>query len=119
MTDDRDQTLLALFKEAQGELEGETFTARVLDQSRSQSYLVILGLSCFAMIVAVLAWFLDIPFEVAQLITQALTTTLVDLGDSWVAWLFSPINNIASLLVLGVKAIRVFQQRIVGASYVN
>jgi hypothetical protein len=119
MTDERDPILLALFQEAHGDLDGETFTARVLDQTRSQRYLVILGLSCLGMVLAGSAWFFNIPVEVAQLITQALTTTLIDLGNSWVAWLFSPINNVASLLVLGVKAIRVFQQRIVGASYVN
>ena len=48
---------------------------------------------------------------------QALTTTLIDLGDGWLAWVFSPVNNIAALLVLFVKAIRVGRKRIIGASY--
>ncbi|MCH7816334.1 MAG: hypothetical protein IIC60_07175, partial [Proteobacteria bacterium] len=61
-----------------------------------------------------------LPFqELAALIAQGLTISLMDLGDSWIAWVFAPINNIASLLLLSVKAIRVFRKKIINASYAN
>ena len=61
-----------------------------------------------------------LPFqELAALIAQGLTISLVDLGDSWIAWVFAPINNIASLLLLSVKAIRVFRKKIINASHAN
>ena len=37
--------------------------------------------------------------EFALLLAQGLTTTLIDLGSGWLALIFAPINNIASLIV--------------------
>ncbi|MFP6826809.1 MAG: hypothetical protein VB977_11985 [Pseudohongiellaceae bacterium] len=54
--------------------------------------------------------------EIAQLITTALSITLVDLGQGWI---FSPINNIASVLVLAWKAMRIIRNKILNASYAN
>jgi hypothetical protein len=117
MTDDRDPRLQALFAEAQHELDGETFTARVMTKSRFLRYRVLALWIGMAFVLAAGAWYLAIPLEVAQLMAQVLTTTLIDLGDGWLAWVFSPVNNIAALLVLFVKAIRVGRKRIIGASY--
>ena len=44
---------------------------------------------------------------------------MIDLGDSWLAWLFSPVNHIAGLLVLSVKAIRVGRKKLLVASYAD
>jgi len=119
MTDDRDLILHTLFAEVQHELDGDEFTARVMAQTRSLSYRVTVAWICAGLVLATCTWMLAIPLEVAQLITQALTTTLIDLGDSWVAWAFSPVNNIAALLVLLVKAIRIVRKKITNASYSN
>ena len=117
MTDDRDPRLQALFAEAQHALDGETFTARVMARSRFLRYRALSLWGGMAFVLAAGAWYLAIPLEVAQLLAQALTTTLIDLGDGWLAWVFSPVNNIAALLVLFVKAIRVGRKRIIGAAY--
>ncbi len=37
---------------------------------------------------------------------------VADLSESWLAWLISPINNIASLIVLGVKALRIGMKKL-------
>ncbi|HIG42833.1 MAG: hypothetical protein ABGY96_20940 [bacterium] len=120
MTNDRDlenqQWLQTLFTKAQQELDGETFTMQVVQQMRIRSYRVYLGLACAVLMVATGLWILAIPLEVVQLITQLLTTSLVDLGDTWIAWLLSPINNIASLTILCVKAFRVARRKISTAS---
>ncbi len=119
MTDDRDPRLQALFAEAQHDLDGEAFTANVMAQTRFLRYRSVAPWIFVALMLAAGAWFLAIPLEVAQLIAQSLTTTLVDLGDSWLAWVFSPINNIASLLVISVKAIRIVRKKITSTSYAN
>ncbi|MDP7357226.1 MAG: hypothetical protein QF828_02225 [Pseudomonadales bacterium] len=119
MTDDRDPLLQTLFEEAGHDLDGGAFTARVVAQTRILRYRAVVGLSSVALMLAVGAWFFAVPVEIAQLITQVLTISLIDLGDSWIAWLLSPINNIASLVVLSVKSIRVARKKITGASYAN
>lgn len=119
MTDDRDPFLQTLFAEAQHDLDAEAFTSQVMAQTRSRRYRTLAGLACAALILAAVAWYLAIPLEFAQLITQLLAITLVDLGDSWLAWLFSPVNNIAGLLIISVKAIRVARKKIMRASYAN
>ncbi|MCZ6501053.1 MAG: hypothetical protein O6945_00900 [Gammaproteobacteria bacterium] len=120
MTDDRDPLLQTLFAEAQRELDGEAFTAHVMARTRSQRYQVIAGWFGVALVLAACTWLLALPIqEFAQLIVQGLAITLIDLGDSWLAWLFSPVNNIAGLLVLSVKAIRIIRKKIIGASYAN
>ena len=119
MTDDRDPFLQTLFAEAQHDLDGEVFTAQVMAQMRFLRYRSVAPWIFVALMLAAGAWFFAIPLEVAQLIAQVLTITLIDLGDSWLAWLFSPINNIAALLIISVKAIRIGRKKIIGASYAN
>ena len=112
MTDDRDPLLQNLFAEAEQELEAEVFTSSVLAQTRAFRYRIMAGWSLAALTLAFIALLLDIPQELPQLIAQSLTATLVDLGDSWLSWLFSPINNIASLIVLSVKALHVAMKKL-------
>lgn len=119
MTDDRDPILQSLFAEAQLDLEGKEFTALVMAQSNRLRNRGIGIAACIALLLATGAWFLAIPLEIAELITQVLTITLIELGDSWVAWMFSPINNLASLLILGAKAMHMVHKKVVGASYAN
>ncbi len=118
MTDDRDPILQSLFADAQHDLDGEAFTARVMAQTHKQKYRVIAGGLVVAIVLAASAWIFALPLqELAQLIAQVLTSSLVDLGESWAVWVLAPVNNVASLLVLSVKAIRVIRKKIIGASY--
>jgi hypothetical protein len=112
MTDDRDPHLQNLFAEAEEELEAEVFTSRVLVQARTFRYRIVAGWSLGALTLAIIAWLLDVPQELPQLVAQSLTATLVDLGDSWLSWLFSPINNIASLILLSVRALHVGMKKL-------
>jgi hypothetical protein len=125
-TDEQDPLLQKLFDEANYDFDEAAygfdeaaFTARVMARTRFSRYRVLVPWAGVALLLAAGAWYLAIPLELAQLVAQVLTTTLIDLGDSWLAWVFSPVNNIAALFVLGVKAIRVGHRRITGASYAN
>jgi bacteriorhodopsin len=117
--DERDPVLQSLFADTRHEFPADEFVARVMARSRFIRYRTLVPWVILALALAAGAWFLAIPIEVAQLFAEALTTTLIDLGDSWLAWLFSPINNIAALFVLAVKAIRMGRRKIVGAAYAN
>jgi hypothetical protein len=46
-----------------------------------------------------------------QQVSLVFTISLFDLGDGWVAWALSPVNNIAGVLLLSVKAIRILRKR--------
>ena len=119
MTDQRNPAVESLFSEAQHDLDGEEFVARVMTRTRIRRSLTVAAWVCTGLVTAAGAWFLAIPVEVTHLISQVLTTTLIDLGDSWLAWLFSPVNNVAALFVIIVKAIRIGRKKIFGASFAS
>ena len=117
MTDDRDPLLQTLFAEAQQELDGTEFVRQVMLQAGRQRHQVI-AYAALAVLVIACGLVLTQPLqEFALLLAQGLTTTLVDLGDGWLSFLISPINNVASLVILSLKALRSGHKRFVGASY--
>lgn len=120
MTDDRDPRLQALFADAQGELDGEEFVTGVMAKTRKPKQLLIVVLSGLALLLVAGTWLFSLPaFEISQVIATALTTTLIDLGEGWAAWILSPVNNIASLVVLSLKGIRMIQKKVRGVSYLG
>jgi hypothetical protein len=118
MTEDRDPILQQLFVEAREELDGELFTARVMQRSRFARYRTAAGWLAAALVLVVGAGALFTPLQdFALLLGQALTTGLVDLGDGWWALVVSPINSVASVLVLLVKGTRMAMSKVRSASY--
>ena len=117
MTNDRDPILQSMFTAAQKDLDGEVFTDRVNKKTRSQRNRMIVALISVVFVMAVCIWIFAIPIqEFPRVVTNFLTTTLIDLGDGWVAWVFSPVNNIAGLLVLSLKAMRMLWKKVIVAS---
>jgi hypothetical protein len=121
MDDERDPILQNLFAESQHDLDGEAFTASVMARSRFSRYQRILPWIGGALALAV-SLLLLIPLQefgvlIALFFTDILTITLIDLGEGWLALVLSPVNNIASLIVLGVKALRMGRKKIIGGSY--
>ena len=121
MDEERDPILQKLFAESQHELDGEAFTASVMTRSRFLRYQRLLPWLGGALALAV-SLLLLVPLQefgvlIALFVTDILTITLFDLGEGWLALVFSPVNNIASLIVLGVKALRMGRKKIIGASY--
>lgn len=45
------------------------------------------------------------------------STTLIDLGEGWLALVFMPINNIAGLVVITARAIHLGWKKITGTSF--
>ena len=59
---------------------------------------------CAALAMFALGLYITLPLqEFALLISQILTSSLIDLGEGWLTFFLAPINNIASILVVGGK----------------
>jgi hypothetical protein len=107
MTEPVDQKLQALFAEAREELDGEALTARVMAGTRRKSLELYLGIGGAALTIILATWLLlGVPLlAFALLVSQALSATLFDLGDGWLAMALMPVNNIASLIILSLKGL--------------
>ncbi len=69
------------------------------DQRRSLWKMVTLAA------IALIAVTATIQLGVTEVVTLSLTSPLISLGEGWVSWILSPINNTGALLVLLVKFI--------------
>ena len=118
-SDDRDPLLVDFFSDAEVELDGEIFISRVMAETTKLRYRLFAGLIVLVLVLATFTWFLGIPLEIAQLVSQVLSTPLINLGETWLAFVLSPINHIAGLLVLTAKVVRVFWKKQTGLSYVR
>ena len=119
MTNNQDQLLQSVFAEARQDLDGEVLTARIMTKTRRMLYLLATGSITIALILLAGVWLMfGIPLlEFAVLISQFLTMGLVDLGEGWLALVFMPVNNIASLIVIAAKAIHMGWKKLVSASF--
>ena len=118
MTDHRDPVLSSLFANSQVDQEDTAFTDHVVAKTRSLRYKIVAGLACFVLVLVAGAWALELPMmEVVQLITEGLTTNLVQLDDGWLSWVLMPVNNVASVLVLSLKAFRMLRKKIISTTY--
>ena len=119
MTNKQDQLLQTVFAEARQDLDGTAFTARIMSRTRKFLYLLALGAIAVAGMLLTGAWLIfGMPLlEFAVMISNALTTTLIDLGEGWLALAFTPINNIASLVIITARAIHLGWKKISGASF--
>jgi len=112
MNNDHDAVLQTLFTDARKDLEGEAFTARVIARTRGLKIRFATGLAAVAVVLlGCIAFFAAPIIEISQPVTQVLTTSLFDLGEGSLAWFLSPVNNIASLLILVAKGLRVAWKR--------
>jgi len=117
--ENQDQLLQSAFAEARQDLDGEALTARVMAKTRRLLFLLAAGGLSLAGVLLVGTWLIfGLPLlEFAVLISQFLTMTLVDLGEGWLALVFMPVNNIASLIVITARGIHLCWKKINAASF--
>jgi len=121
MTNNQDQLLQSVFAEARQDLNDEMLTSSVMAKTRRVLFMLVAGALSLALVLLAGFWLIfGLPLlEFAVLISQFLTMTLVDLGEGWLALVFMPVNNIASLVVITVKAIHLGWKKLIGASFAN
>ena len=119
MNEDLDPTLQEWFDAGPpAELRTDAFTAQVMTSTRFARGRQVAGALAALGLVAVCAVALLAPLqELVALVAQALSSALVDLGDDWWALALSPVNSVATVLVLVWKLARVGITRIRGTSY--
>ena len=101
MAEFRDPTLEKLFSEAKRELEGEAITTQVMAQTRNRLFTMAAAGALLGLVVLLIAWYVFAGplLDFAILVSQFLTNPLIELGEGWLALVFMPINNMASLTV--------------------
>ena len=114
ITENQDQLLQTVFAEARLDLEDAALTSQVMAKTRHMLYKLAAAVLFIAVAVLAGVWLIfGIPIlEFTVLISQFLTMTLLDLGEGWLALVFMPINNIASLTVVTAKAIHLVWKKV-------
>mgnify|MGYP001822989906 CR=1 FL=1 len=118
MTEYHDPSLETLFNEARQDFEGEALTAKVMARTRNRLVTMAAGAATVSLLVLLTAWYLfSVPLlEFALLISAFFTNPLVNLGEGWLALVFLPVNNIASLAVLSAKATLMAWKKLTGTT---
>jgi len=119
MTNNYDPILQSVFAEARQDLDGTAFTARIVSRTRRLLYLLAAGGIAFTVILLTAAWLIFgvSLLEFAVMLSEVLTTTLIDLGEGWLALVFMPVNNIAGLFVISARVIHLGWKKVNGASF--
>ena len=110
MTDDvRDFTLQTLFAEAKQDLADEEFIAQVMSGTDKLKRRAVIGRIFVGLVIALLA----IPLgDTVVLLSQSLVSSFIDLDDQLLAQILSPLNNVGSLLALGLIGLRIVYRKI-------
>ncbi len=115
MADYHDPILKELFAEPLMEPADDTFVDEVMTQTRSRMFWLLASLATVALLLVLTAWVFSGPvLQFTKLLTEALTTSLFDVGDGWLAWILLPVNSVAGLLVISAKIARMTWKRIFG-----
>ena len=118
MTDRRDPQLQSLFTEANRELDGKELTAQVMRKTRLVRYRAWGGVTLLVLLVLLLTWqvFAMPLFDFALMMSQVVTTNLIDLGGGWMELALLPLNSIGGLAVISFKVVRVARKKLMSGS---
>jgi len=117
MSNNHDVVLQNLFEEAQQNLDGSDFTPRVI--KRTYGLVIRIGVMVLSISLVLLAGIVVLgisPFELAQEISAVMNISLFDLGEGWGSWILAPVNNIAGVLILGAKSMRMLYKKVIRIS---
>ena len=121
MTETHDPVLQSLFDEAKQDFEGKVMTASVMAQTRNRLVTKAAVAATFSLVVLLISWYVfAMPLlDFAVLVSQFFTNPLIELGEGWMALIFMPINNIASLSVLAAKGFHMGWKKLTGTTFLR
>ncbi|MEJ2400112.1 MAG: hypothetical protein P8Y52_01855 [Xanthomonadales bacterium] len=121
MTESRDPLLQSVFEQARQELDGADLTASVMARTRRRLVTMAAAAAVAMLAIVLAAWSLigTSLLEFAVLVSQFLTNPLIELGEGWLALIFLPVNNLASIFVLAGKLTLMGWKKLTGASLVR
>lgn len=119
MTDSHDSGLQSLFRRAEESLDGEAITARVMAVTRTRRAWLWSGGIAAALAGVLATWLtLGVPLlEFAVQVSNLLTTSLVDLGEGWLALILLPINSVAGVLAVTAKTAQFLRRKVIGRPF--
>ncbi|MDH3747386.1 MAG: hypothetical protein OER97_04200 [Gammaproteobacteria bacterium] len=107
MNDERDPLLETLFAQVERELVEDDFTAQVMAQVEKRRRNVLIGRLAIVALFVALELLLSAPLQNSVgIITQVLSTSLIEVENEWLALIFAPLNSVAGLigmLLLGLQ----------------
>ena len=113
MTDERHPMIQALFANAEEDLAGDDFVARVMERTQKQVNKTLLAWVCVGLLVLPIVWMLTaFAQDSVYLLTRSLTTSLFDLDHKLLAQVVSPVNNFGFMLALIVVGLRMVYRKI-------
>jgi len=99
MSDERDPLLESLFAEAERNLEDDVYIKQVMVRVEKRRRNVLVGRFSLVALLVVFELLLSAPLQhTVGVIAQALSATLLELENEWVALVFAPLNSIAGLI---------------------
>ena len=121
MTNNQDQMLQSVFADARQDLDDKALTASIIAKTRKLYYLLAAGGIAVTVLLLAGTWLIfGMPLlEFAILISQFMTMALFDLGEGWLALALMPVNNIASLVLVSVKAIHLGWKKLISTSFAH
>ncbi|MEE4294554.1 MAG: hypothetical protein V2I79_11380 [Xanthomonadales bacterium] len=121
MSEYRNPALEQLFRESAREFEGEAITERVMARTRNRLFALAAAGISLSLIAVLVGWYLFAGplLDFAVLVSQFLTHPLLDLGEGWLALVFMPVNNFASISVLLVKGLLTAWKKLTGAALIR
>ena len=112
MSTDRDPNLIALFAQAEQDID-DTFVQDLMRQIDHERRRILIIWSTLGVFVLVCLAFLANPvFSAVNMASQLLPIALVEVETGWVQQLVSPINSVAAVVAVLVLGIRKFFRKI-------
>ncbi len=115
MSDDRDPLLEQFFAEAEQELDDSAFVNNIVALARKQRRQRMLWLGAACLVIVPVVWLVATPLnELALSLMELIFRPVSDANAGFAAPILSPLNNFASLLVLGALALRAIYRWLTG-----
>lgn len=114
MSDARDPLLESLFAQASDELNDIDFVEKVMAQVAKRRRNVLLGRIGLVLLLAAFEFLLSAPLQNSVgIVTQALSTSLLDIGNEWLAVIAAPLNSVAGLIGMLLLGLHTIHRRMV------
>ena len=114
MNDERDPVLESLFVQAERELVDDTYTADVMAMVEKRRRNVTIGRLAIVVVIITFELLLSAPLQNSVgVLTQVLSTTLIELENEWVASAVGPLNSIAGLIGMTFLGVHFLYRKIV------
>ncbi len=114
MNDERDPVLESLFVQAERELVDDTYTAQVMAMVEKRHRNVTIGRLAIVLVIISFELLLSAPLQNSVgVLTEVLSTTLVDMENEWLALAVAPLNSVAGLIGMTFLGVHILYRRMV------